>query len=356
MTLVLVSSVVGCAAHTRPASSPVKQCERPEGAIHPTIQILDSKAPGLVESTRSPAPTPPAEPRAAVDDAMIAAVTGATPDVQGRVVRVAFPRSDVPVSVAGWTAMPPFMGLTSWASFAPAETDTSKGPAVGTQTRAMVMGDWVLFEDEIASALKSALENGLEVTALHNHFLFDQPRVFFMHIGGEGPADQLAKGVRAIVEATKAVRKKSPEPRSPAARPVATPGQIDAAKLDAIFGVKGVAKDGLYKVVMGRSVTGACGCSMSAPMGVHSWAAFGGVDRDAVVDGDFAVSETELKPVLRVLEGAGLNVVAIHHHMVGERPRLLFVHYWGRGEAETLAKTLRGAADLTDWEAHRAQM
>ena len=123
---------------------------------------------------------------------------------------------------------------------------------------------------------------------------------------------------------------------------------IDGAKIEPIFGVKGSAKDGMYKVVIGRAaVQAACGCKVGKLMGVNTWAAFAGADDNAVVDGDFAVTEDELQPVLRSLRGAGIDVVAIHHHMVGEQPRILFLHYWGRGPAATLAASLKKALDLT---------
>ncbi len=200
--------------------------------------------------------------------------------------------------------MPPFMGLTSWAAFEPGEK-----PGVD----AMVMGDLVLFEDEVSPAMSAALDNGLEVTALHNPFFFDRPHVYFMHIAGEGSVERLGKGVRLALEAQKTVRQKAPSPAlafgpSPS---VVGPSKIDPAKLDAVFGLKGTAKDGMYKAVMGRKATAACGCSIGKAMGVNTWAAFGGTDENAVVDGDFAVTESELQPVLKALRSAGIHIVAI---------------------------------------------
>jgi hypothetical protein len=238
--------------------------------------------------------------------------------------------------------MPPFMGLTSWAAFVPGEK-----PGV----EAMVMGDLVLFEDEVNPAMSAALDAGLEVTALHNHFFFDKPRVFFMHIGGEGSTEQLAKGVRAALDAGHAVRAKAPQPASMfGAPPPAGPSKIDGAKLDAVFGVKGQAKDGMYKATLGRKTQAECGCTIGKVMGVNTWAAFGGTDENAVVDGDFAVVESELQPVLRALRAGGINVVAIHSHMTNENPRILFLHYWGRGKAVELAATVKRALDLTAWD------
>jgi hypothetical protein len=211
------------------------------------------------------------------------------------------------------------------------------------------MGDLVLFEDEVSDAMSAALDAGLEVTALHNHFFFDKPKVFFMHIGGEGKLETLGKGVRAALDAVAATRKKSPEPRVRFASPVVpSPSQIDGAKVETAIGFKGTAKDGMYKVVIGRSaVVADCGCNVGKAMGVNTWAAFAGTDEDAVVDGDFAVLEDELQPVLRALRGGGIHVVAIHHHMVGEKPRILFLHYWGRGPVAELSKVLKKGLEVT---------
>jgi hypothetical protein len=248
----------------------------------------------------------------------------------------------VKVTVDGWK-MAPFQGLTSWAGFV-------AGQKAGVE--AMVMGDLVVFEDEVSPVMSAALDGGLEVTALHNHFLFDAPHVFFMHIGGEGSLEQLGKGVKAAVDAQRAVRAKAPKPAasfSGGAAP-AGPSAIDGAKLDAVFGMKGANKDGMYKATMGRKTQAACGCTIGKAMGVNTWAAFAGKDGDAVVDGDFAVAESELQPVLKSLRGGGINVVAIHSHMTQESPRILFLHYWGRGKAADLAATVKKAVDLTEWD------
>jgi hypothetical protein len=292
------------------------------------------------------ASTPPAaatkvEPKP-IDPAAVAAATGGKPETADKVIKVSFPRTDVPVTIDGWSNVPPFMGLTSWAGFTP-------GEKAGVE--AMVMGDLVLFEDEVNPVMSAALDNGIEVTALHNHFFFDKPNVFFMHIGGEGSVDKLGKGVKAALDASKAVRQKSPQPHEGfGAPPLTLPSKIDATKLDAVLTVKGQAKDGMYKAVMGRTATAACGCSIGKAMGVNTWAAFAGSDENAVVDGDFAVTEAELQPVLKALRGGGINIVAIHHHMTDEKPRILFLHYWGRGTATNLAKTVKQALDLTDWD------
>jgi hypothetical protein len=284
----------------------------------------------------------PAAPAKAIDANAIGSITGGKPEQADAAVKVSFPRTDVQVEVDGWTGVPPFMGLTSWAAFTPGEK-----PGVD----AMVMGDLVLFEDEVNPVMSALLEHGVEVTALHNHFFYDKPHVLFMHIGGEGTADGLAKGVRAALDAEKSVRAKAPQPPATfGAGPVVTPSHIDAAKLDAAFGIKGTAKDGMYKGTFGRKATAACGCTVGKAMGVNTWAAFAGSEESAAVDGDFAVTEEELQPVLKALRAGGINVVAIHHHMTGEHPRILFLHYWGRGPAAQLAKVVKGAVDLTAWD------
>lgn len=293
-----------------------------------------------ISASVSPGQTNPAPSAArSIDAALVAKATGGKPETSDNVVKVSFPRNDVPVQVDGWT-MPPFMGLTSWAAFTPGEK-----PGV----EAMIMGDLVLFEDEVSEAMSAALDAGLEVTALHNHFFFDKPKVFFMHIGGEGQTEALGQGVRKTLDTIAAIRKKTPEPRARfASPPIPSKNSIDGSKIETALGVKGTAKDGMYKVVIGRSaIVADCGCNIGKAMGVNTWAAFAGTNEDAVVDGDFAVLEKELQSVLKVLRGGGIHVVAIHHHMVGENPRVLFLHYWGRGPVKDLTNLLLKGLELT---------
>jgi hypothetical protein len=134
--------------------------------------------------------------------------------------------------------------------------------------------------------------------------------------------------------------------------PVRTSSKVDPAPLDRIFGVTGKTQDGMYKATFGRTVHDAMcgGCALGAAMGMNTWAAFAGTDDDAVVDGDFAMSEDELQNVLKTLRAGGINIVAIHSHAVGETPRILFLHYWGRGAAADLAKTVKSALDKTAWD------
>lgn len=269
---------------------------------------------------------------AALDTAKIDSIVGLKGvwNEAERVHKVSQPRNDLPVAVDGWT-MPPFMGLTSWAAF-----------TAGGKAEVMVAGDLVLFEDEVNPVMSAALANGLSVTALHNHFFFDQPRVYFMHIGGEGTVEQLAAGVKAALAKQKEIRTAQPQPAKMFGAGFApTKNAITGAAIDTALGTKGLANNGMFKVVIGRTTKMPCGCDMTKEMGVNTWAAFAGTDDNAVVDGDFAVLEDELQPVLKSLRGAGINIVAIHSHMTHENPRILFLHYWGKGPVAGLTSALR---------------
>jgi len=249
------------------------------------------------------------------------------------VYRVNFPRADVKVSVEG-RRMHPFLGLTSWAAFTP-----------HSQSELMVMGDLVLFEDEVNPVMSVALDSGLEVTALHNHFFFDSPRVMFMHIGGSGTAERLAKAVARAMETVKEIRKASSQPAGKfAGSPVPEANSITASAIDGILGVKGQVNAGMYKAAIGRKAT-MHGKPVGNQMGVNTWAAFAGTDEAAFVDGDFAMLESELQSVLKALRKAGINIVAIHNHMTHEEPQFVFLHYWGKGPAAALAKGLKSALD-----------
>lgn len=274
---------------------------------------------------------------AQVDGSVIEEITGLSGerDEASGVFKVSEPREDVAVAVDG-RKLPPFLGLTSWAAFAP-----------GKEEDAMVMGDLVLFEDEVNAAMSAALDNGVWVTALHNHFFFDEPKVYFMHIGGEGSTEQLAKGVRAAFDAVKAVRGQSSKPaKGFGGLDIPETNTISAAPLEEILGRKGTAKDGMFKISVGRDVEMECGCKAGGAMGVASWAAFGGSDDAATVDGDFAVLEGDLQAVLKSLRSHDINIVAIHNHMILESPRIMFLHYWGKGKATDLAKAVESALTI----------
>src|SRR5438552_7819214 len=271
---------------------------------------------------------------AALDTAKIDQITGLKGKMNEKegVYKVTFPRGDVKVVVDGWS-MPSFMGLGTWAAF------------TATKDGAMVMGDTVLFEDEVNAAMSAALDNGLSVTALHNHFFFDQPKVFFMHIEGEGTVEKLASAVRKVYDTTKAIRGPDPKPAeslSVVGEPsLPEKNSIAAAPLNEIFGTQSESKDGMVKFTIGRPAK-MHGVNIDKDMGVNTWAAFAGSDDNAFVDGDFAVTEDELQPVLRSLLKGKINIVAIHQHMTHEEPRIMFFHYWGRGQAKDLANAVKG--------------
>jgi hypothetical protein len=269
---------------------------------------------------------------AALDPAKIDEITGLKGKFNQKegVYKITFPRNDVKVVVDGWT-MPPFMGLGTWAAF----TETKSG--------AMVMGDTVLFEDEVNAAMTVAVDNGLSVTALHNHFFFDQPKVFFMHVEGEGNVDQLAGAIRKLYDTVNKIRAANPKPKDAfGEKPLPEKNSISAEPLNAIFGTTGDVNNGMVKFTIGRSAQ-MHGTNIGKDMGVNTWAAFAGSDDNAIVDGDFAVTEDELQAVLKSLVKQKINIVAIHQHMTHEQPRIIFFHYWGRGRAKDLAETIKGA-------------
>jgi hypothetical protein len=255
---------------------------------------------------------------------------GKLDDKEG-VYKVSVPRSDLNVTVGGVHVTPP-MGLTTWAAFERADKQT------------MLMGDMCLTEDQVNPVMSVALANGLEVTALHNHFFWDSPKVMFMHIGGMGDETKLASAVGRVFTKIQETSGGKGETVHADIDPAAT--SLEPAKIEAVLGQKGELKDGVYKVTIGRT-TQMMGYQVGKTMGVNTWASFAGSDDRAVVDGDFAMLESELQGVLKALRGAGINVVAIHQHMTGESPRVMFLHYWGVGSTEALAKGLKAALGQT---------
>ena len=268
---------------------------------------------------------------AALDTSAIETITGlkGSYNKNENVFKVTKPRTDVALNVDHW-ALPPFMGLTSWAAFTP------------TGNATMLMGDTVLFEDEVNPAMSAALDAGLEVTAVHNHFFFDQPKVYFMHIAGTGDAQHLANAVKAVYDRVAEVRAAQPTPTGAFAGEIPTPSSISPAPIEEILGSKVQNKDGMVKVVIGRTAK-MHGMTVGNEMGVNTWAAFAGSDEHAIVDGDFAMTEDELQAVLKAMRRDGINIVAIHQHMTHESPRYMFLHYWGKGKAVDLAKAVKAA-------------
>lgn len=245
------------------------------------------------------------------------------------VFKVSFPRSDIQATAAGVSLTPP-MGLTAWAAF----------KMMGDHT--MMMGDIVMTEDQVNPVMSAALDNGLEATALHNHFFWDSPKVMFMHIGGTGNPETLAAAVGKVFAKIKETSGGKGE--KPYFEIDSSKTTLDPKKIEDILGVKGELKDGVYKITIGRT-TFMGGHEMGNAMGVNTWAAFIGSDDQAVVDGDFAMLESEVQSVLKVLRSSGINIVAIHNHMTGETPRVIFLHYWGIGSTANLARALKVALD-----------
>jgi hypothetical protein len=247
------------------------------------------------------------------------------------VVRIGWPRTDVAVTVDG-LPLKPFAGLGSWAAFTPAKHG------------AMVMGDTVVFQDEVTPAMDAAFAGGLDVTGLHNHFFHDEPKVYFMHIGGAGEPEKLAQAVKGVWDAIEKVRAKEAQPATKFAGDAPKAGTITAEKIEKILGHKGQLQDGVVKVTIGRDGT-MHGMKVGGSMGLTTWAAFSGSDERAAVDGDFIMTAEEVQPVLRALRKGNLHVVALHNHMVGEQPPFYFVHFWAKGPTEDLATGLKSALD-----------
>ena len=246
------------------------------------------------------------------------------------VYRVGFARSDIKPNIAGVRLTPP-MGLSVWAGFKI------------TGDNAMVMGDMVLLEDQVNPVLSAALENGLLVTAIHNYFLWDSPRIMFMHIMGSGNTEKVAGAVGKVFDKIKETTEAKGEKPDADIDPANT--TLDPKKIEDIIGVKGQMTGGVYKITIGRT-TSMDTQEIGNAMGVNTWAAFAGSDDKAVVDGDFVMLEQEVQPVLIALRAAGINIIALHNHMIMESPRMIFLHFWGTGSTVTLAKGLKSALDM----------
>lgn len=270
---------------------------------------------------------------AALDIAAIDAASGKTGVwiESEKVYRLSFPRDDVKVTVDG-VVMPPFVGLTSWASL-----------MSGREKQAMMMGQIVCFADEVNPAISAALDSGLDVTSMSNHFSDDDPRVYFIHLHGEGTEAQLAGGVKNVLDVIKQIRTALPQPRKLPTQVESPPSAISTKPLDERFGGKGISQSGMYRIDFPREVSMPCACTASGAMGVSSWAAFYGTDECATVEGDIATTYGELQPVLKSLRKSGVSIVSIHNHMEAEAPRLIFVHYRASGRAVDLAAAIKTA-------------
>ncbi|HTI43833.1 MAG TPA: DUF1259 domain-containing protein [Vicinamibacterales bacterium] len=259
-------------------------------------------------------------------------------DFKDNVLRVNIPRNDLRVSIEGVATPTPF-GFGGWLAL-------TKG-AGGMD---VMMGDLVLTEDEVNPVMSALLNNGLDVTALHNHFFFDTPRIYYMHVHGHGSAADLATKVKPAIALIGA--KPSTSPSASNGRTIN--GMLDSAALAKIVGYDGEQNGAVYKITIGRPdiPLKEMGAAINSRMGLNTWAAFYGSDTDAVIAGDIAMLDREVTPVLKSLRGSGIDVVAIHHHMTGTDPQVIFLHYWGKGQAQRLAAAFRSAIDQTGARPH----
>ena len=254
---------------------------------------------------------------------------GKSGDFKEGVLKVNIPRTDLRVTIGGRPAPTPF-GFGGWIAL-----------TKGSGEHDVLMGDLVLTEDEVNPVMSAVLDNGLEVTALHNHFFWEQPRIFYMHVHGMGRVAELTKQIMPALSLIDAAVSRAPKP---AVGPVAA-GSITGAALSKIIGHPGEQNGPVYKITIGRPDIRMTehGATIEARMGLNTWAAFSGTDADAMVAGDVAMLEHELTPVLKALRSQGINIVAIHHHMTGVDPMVVFLHYYGTGPAEKLAAGVRAA-------------
>lgn len=262
-----------------------------------------------------------------IDDAL-----GRKPAVAGDVRRYGFPRSDLTVTLDG-VAIKPALALGGWVAFKP----------MGGE--AMVMGDLVLLESEINPVMLKMIEGGLDITAVHNHLLRASPATFYMHVGGHGDPAKMAAAIRDAL----AVSKTPMTMTAPAAAPPAI--DLDTTQLDQIMEAKGQANGGVYQFnVPRRDPVSMDGMPLTpaAPLGAAIGINFQPTgDGKAAITGDFVLTNDEVNPVIRALRANGIDVTAVHSHMLDEQPRLFFLHFWAVDDAMKLAKGLRAALDKT---------
>jgi hypothetical protein len=262
-----------------------------------------------------------------VDQAM-----GRTAAVSQDVHRYGFPRTDLSVTLDDVT-IKPALALGGWVAFKP----------MGNE--AMVMGDLVLLESEVNPVMLKMIEGGLYITAVHNHLLRASPATFYMHVGGHGDPAKMAAAIHDALAVSK----------TPLSMPAASapPPAIDlnTAELDQIMGAKGQANDGVYQFnVPRRDPESMDGMPMmpstplGAAIGINFQPTGGG---KAAITGDFVLTSDEVNPVIRALRGNGIDVTAVHSHMLDEQPRLFFLHFWAVDDAIKLAKGLQAALDKT---------
>ena len=251
-------------------------------------------------------------------------------DFKDGVLKVNIPRNDLAVTIAG-RPVPTPLGFGGWLAL-----------TAGDGGAHVMMGDLVLTEAEVNPVMSALLDNGLDVTALHNHFFHEQPRIFYLHVHGAGRVDDLARRVRPALALIGRPPAPGTQPRG------GTPSRgVSGDAVAKIIGHEGEQNGPVYKITIGRPDIDmrAHGARITSRMGLNTWAAFAGSDDDAVVAGDVAMLEPELTPVLKALRRHGIEIVAIHHHMTGVQPMVVFLHYFGRGNAPALARGVRAALD-----------
>jgi hypothetical protein len=256
---------------------------------------------------------------------------GKTGDFKDNVLKVNIPRNDLSITVANVKTPTPF-GFGGWVAM-----------TKGTGGMDVMMGDLVLTQEEVNPVMSALLDNGLEATALHNHFFWDEPRMFYMHVHGHGSPAELARRVKPALDL---MGKGAKPAAAPAASPGAAPAPaIDTAKIAQIAGHQGEQNGAVYKITVGRDdlKLTEMGAPINSRMGLNTWAAFVGTNDKAAIAGDVAMLANEVTPVLKVLRQNGIDVVAIHHHMTGTSPAIYFLHYWGTGPADKLASAFKAA-------------
>ena len=277
---------------------------------------------------------PDAKTSGSLDTVLIARVLEMKGKFSNGEYKVTIPQNDLNIQVDGFQVIPA-MGLGTWIDFAPSPDG------------AMIMGDLVLTERDLKPVQQEVIRQGLTITAIHNHFVRNQPNVMYMHVGGSGALEVVARKAKAVLNKINEVRGGDPAKGSVAN--AAVQNTLDTKRLDDILGHKAEMNKGVYKYTIGRPdvVLKEHGVTVTTFMGFNTWAAFQGTPDHASVAGDFTMLENEVAPVIKALVENGIEVVAVHNHMVHEQPRIFFLHYWGVGNAEQLAKGLRSALDAT---------